>query len=274
MFKEKVIVITGAAGGIGSATASLFARKGATLVLTDIRVNALEEQKKEFEEINAEPLIVQHDVTDPQSWNSLLDRVKQKYGRIDILINNAGIVEPGLADELPFEKVKQQVSVNLMGTINGCREVLGLMKKQNSGKIVNVASLGGIIPMPGEAVYCATKYAIRGYTFSLNAELKNTPISVSAVCPDSVDTPQLAHELQYDEAVLSFIGSPLKPEKVARGILKAARKNKPEILIPTGMGVLCRIMLAFPAIFFLILPLLKKIGASTIQDKRKTASKM
>lgn len=274
MFKEKVTIITGAAGGIGSAAAHLFAKHGAILVLTDIRREQLEELGEVLKDSGTETMVIGHDVTDPESWKSLMEKVRQKYGKIDILINNAGVIQPGATEKIALEKVHHQVSVNFLGTVHGCRAALSIMKEQNFGKIVNIASLGGIVPMPGEAVYSATKSAIRGYSLSLYAELHKSPVGIAVVCPDSVDTPQLDYELLYDEAVLSFIGEPLKPEKVAKGILKAVRKKKVEILIPSGMGVFCRIGMAFPRFYFFLLPLLKKIGSSTIKKRREKKEKM
>lgn len=273
MLKEKVMIITGAAGGIGSATAHLFAKQGAVLVLTDIRREELEELGKDLKDSGAKTMVVEHDVTNPESWQSLMEKVKQEYGKLDILFNNAGVVQPGTAEKIAFDKIQQQVSVNFLGTIHGCRAALRIMKEQNFGKIINMASLGGIVPMPGEAVYSATKYAIRGYSLSLHAELHNSPIGITVVCPDSVDTPQHDYELLFDETELSFIGKPLKPEKVAKGILKAARKKKPEILVPSGMGVFYRIGMAFPRLFFFLLPILEKIGRSTIKKRREEKRK-
>lgn len=269
MLKEKVTIITGAAGGIGSATAHLFARNGAILVLTDIRNDELKKLRDDLSDIEAETLLVKHDVSNSESWQSLVEKVREKYGRIDILLNIAGVIQPGAAESVSLDEIQHQVSVNVLGTIFGCRAVLGIMKEQSFGKIVNIASLGGIVPMPGEAIYSSTKYAIRGYSLSLHAELHNSPIDVAVVCPDSVDTPQLDYELLHDEAVLSFIGEPLKPEKVAKGILKAVRKKKPEVLIPSGMGLISRIGMAFPRLYFFLLPLLVKIGSSTIKKRRE-----
>jgi 3-oxoacyl-[acyl-carrier protein] reductase len=269
MLKERVTIITGAAGGIGSAVAHLFAQHGAILILTDIRNKELQELTGTLKESEAEVLAVEHDIREPESWKSLVEKVRKKYGRIDILINNAGVIQPGTAEKISLDELHHQVSVNFLGTMNGCRAVLPTMKTQGSGKIVNVASLGGIVPMPGEAVYSATKFAIRGYSLSLHAELHNSPVGIAVVCPDSVDTPQLDYELQYDEAVLSFIGDPLKPEKVAKGIHKAVRTKKPEVLVPSGMGFLCRIGMVFPRLYFFLLPLLERIGSSTIKKRRK-----
>lgn len=269
MLKEKVIIITGAAGGIGSATAHLFAQRGAILILTDIHREKLKELGEALKDSGTKTMTVEHDVSDSESWESLVERVRQEFGKIDVLINNAGVIQPGPAEEIKLDEVEHQVSVNLLGTIYGCRAALRVMKEQNFGKIVNVASLGGIVPMPGEAVYSATKYAIRGYSLSLKAELHKSPLEIAVVCPDSVDTPQLDYELLHDEAVLSFIGEPLKPEKVTKGILKAVNKKKPEILIPTGMGIFCRIGMSFPRLFFFVLPMLEKIGISTIKKRRE-----
>jgi 3-oxoacyl-[acyl-carrier protein] reductase len=269
MLKGKITIITGAAGGIGSATARLLAQHGAVLVLTDIRSKELQKLSETIKASGAEVLDIEHYIREPESWMSLVEKVRKKYGRIDILINNAGVIQPGEVEKISLDELHHQVSVNFLGTMNGCRAVLPTMKEQGSGKIVNVASLGGIVPMPGEAVYSATKFAIRGFSLSLYAELYHSPVGITVVCPDSVDTPQLDYELQYDEAVLSFIGDPMKPEKVAKRILKAARTKKPEVLVPSGMGIFCRIGMAFPKLYFSLLPLLEKIGGRTIKKRRK-----
>lgn len=269
MLKNKIVIITGAAGGIGSATVRLFLQQGANVVLTDIRMEKLVEAEQTFHPAEGKTLIFQHDVSDPNSWQALLERVLAKFGRCDILINNAGVVQPGAVEDLGLEEINRQVSVNLLGIMYGCRAALKIMKAQGYGKIINIASLGGIVPMPGEAVYCATKYAVRGYTFSLQAELLNCPVQACVVCPDSVETPQHEYELQYDEAFLAFVDRPLKPEAVAQAILKAVKTNKPEILIPSGMGILSRMAMAFPQIYFFILPVLKKIGMRGISRRRR-----
>lgn len=267
--RDLVVIVTGAAGGIGRAVARLFAHNGAILVLTDIHRQGLESLEESLQAEGHRVMAVVHDVSDPGSWQALVDRVMETFGRVDVLINNAGVVQPGPAEDLPLDKVLQQVSVNLLGTIHGCQAALRVMKAQGFGKIVNLASLGGIVPMPGEAVYCATKNAIRGYTFSVYAELLDSPVGITAVCPDSVETPQLDYELLHDEALLSFIGEPLKTEQAARGILKAVLRDSPEILIPSGMGIAARTGMAFPRIFFILCPWLKRIGRATMKKRRE-----
>lgn len=267
--EDLVVIVTGAAGGIGRAVARLFASSGAFLVLTDIHRRGLESLGNSLRAEGHRVMTVVHDVSDPGSWQALVDRVMETFGRLDVLINNAGVVQPGLAEDLPLDKVHQQVSVNLLGTIHGCQAALRVMKAQGFGKIVNVASLGGIVPMPGEAVYCATKNAIRGYTFSVYAELLDSPVGITAVCPDSVETPQLDYELLHDEALLSFIGEPLEAGQVARGMLKAVLRDSPEMLIPRGMGIAARTGMAFPRIFFILCPWLKRIGRAAMRKRRE-----
>jgi len=267
--EDLVVIVTGAAGGIGRAVARLFASSGAFLVLTDIHRRGLESLGNSLRTEGHRVMTVVHDVSDPGSWQALVDRVMETFGRVDVLINNAGVVQPGLAEDLPLDKVHQQVSVNLLGTIHGCQAALRVMKAQGFGQIVNVASLGGIVPMPGEAVYCATKNAIRGYTFSVYAELLDSPVGITAVCPDSVETPQLDYELLHDEALLSFIGEPLEAGQVARGILKAVLRDSPEVLIPRGMGIAARTGMAFPRIFFILCPWLKRIGGAAMRKRRE-----
>lgn len=269
MFEGKVVIITGAAGGIGTAIAHQFAQKGAVLVLTDIQKDGLTALRKNLQDYGIHIHLYRHDVSSPQSWNEVIQSVVKKHGKIDILINNAGVVQPGAADKISIKKINQQVSVNLLGTIYGCRAVLQVMKKQNQGHIVNVASLGGIVPMPGEAVYCATKYAIRGYSLSLYSELKDTPVGISVICPDSVDTPQLDYEMQFDESSLSFLSVPLEPEVVARAVPRAIEKRKPEVLVPSFTGVLTRMGMGIPQIFFLLIPRLQKMGAKNRVKRQK-----
>ncbi len=269
MFEGKVVIITGAAGGIGTAIAHQFAQRDAVLVLTDIHMDGLTALRKNLEEYGVDMHLYKHDVSSPESWDKLIKSVLRKHDKIDILINNAGVVQPGAADKISIRKINQQVSVNFLGMIYGCRAVLPIMRKQNQGHIVNVASLGGIVPMPGEAVYCATKYAIRGYSLSLYSELKDTPIGISVICPDSVETPQLDYEMQFDESSLSFLSVPLEPEVVARAIPKAIKKRRSEVLVPAFTGVLIRMGMGIPQIFFLLFPRLQKMGTKNRVNRQK-----
>jgi NAD(P)-dependent dehydrogenase (short-subunit alcohol dehydrogenase family) len=263
----RVALITGAAGGIGRATARHFAGRGARVVLTARDPSKL--QDVDLGTGAAGALRLRLDVADSAAWEEVVDRVVRECGRLDVLVNVAGIVQPALADALSLADLERHVAVNLLGTIHGCRAALRPMRAQGSGRIVNVASLGGIMPLPGEAAYCATKYGVRGYTFALHAELRGTGIGACVVSPDSTDTPQLDHELVHDEARMSFVDAPLQPEAVARAIAAATRTRRPEILVPGAMGLLARIAMAFPGLVSLLLPFLLRSGARRMARERR-----
>ena len=252
----RVVVITGAAGGIGAEAARLFDRRGGTVVATDVDEGALGRAG-----LPERALRLQLDVRDAHGWRRTVERVLAAFGRLDVLVNNAGIVEPGRAEEIATEAIERQLAVNLHGTILGCREVLRVMRPRRSGRIVNVASMGGIVPMPFEAVYCATKYGVRGYTFALRAELRGSGVTACVVSPDSVDTGQLRHELEYDAAALSFADAPLPAGRVARAILRAATSRRAELLVPPVRGALARAAMAAPGLVLALIPSLARAGA-------------
>ena len=271
MLENKVIIITGAGGGIGKETVKKLNNQSAKVVLADINLQAVEKVSEELKLSENNSLVIKHDVSNPDSWNETLSKVLEKFGRIDILINNAGIVEPGFAEEISIDKIKQQIHVNFLGTVLGCRTVIPQMKARRYGQIINIASLGGIVPMPGEAVYSGTKYAIRGFSLSLRAELQGTGIVVSVICPDSVETPQLEYEATFEEAVLSFVNQPLKPQKIAATVLKVIKKPKPEILVPGISGFFLQVVMSVPTLFFKVYPIVKKIGARGRQKRLRSS---
>ncbi len=263
--RDQVVLVTGAAGGIGTAAACLLARHGARLVLADVDGAALARVQLPAGSV---ALRAELDVSSPASWTRVLREVLERHGRIDGLVNVAGVVEPGRADALPVEQLERQVAVNLVGTMLGCRAVIPLMRARRMGAIVNVASLGGIVPMPGEAVYCATKHGVRGYSFSLRAELHHSGVDVSVVCPDSVQTAQLEHELDSGEAPLSFLGHAMSPDVVAAAILHALRRRNPEVLVPAVMGLIARMVMAFPGLALRLLPWIERRGRANMEKQR------
>jgi short-subunit dehydrogenase len=265
-----VVLVTGAARGIGAAAAREFAARGAHVVVT----------AREVERARALGLApgtggsvecLALDVTDAAGWRRVAAHVRRRFGRLDVLVNNAGVVEPGRTDEQGADAVRRQIDVNLVGTIQGCRAALPLMRAGGRGRIVNVGSMGGIVPMPFEAVYCATKYGVRGYSLALREELRGTGVSVTVVSCDSVDTGILEAELQHDEASLSFVGKPLAPAEVARAIVRAAERGPAEVMVPGATGVLARLLMLFPALLLALLPFLRRIGSRNMQRRRIAA---
>lgn len=265
----KVALVTGGYGGVGAAVARRLARAGAAVALTGRNQAALAAVDLGAGEGRALRLLL--DVRDPAAWEAAVRRVLAERGRLDVLVNNAGVIAPGALESLPADEVERQIRVNLLGTAFGCRAVIPAMRGGGGGAIVNVASLGGIVPMPFEAVYCATKYALRGLSFALHAELAASGIRVSAVSPDSVETRQLLQELEHDEASLSFASPAMAPEAVAEAVLRAIRTGRPEILVPAVSGFLARLVAAFPGLVLRLLPFLRRAGARRMAERRRAA---
>jgi hypothetical protein len=266
--RAPAVLISGAAGGIGSAAVREFSSRGFTVVVT-----ARDEDRARSVTAalgrSAHAFAIGLDVTDPASWAAAVERVRSVCGGIDVLVNNAGVLHPGRAEDLSLEAVRRQVDVNLLGVIHGCRAVIPVMRGQLRGRIVNVASLGGMVPMPHEAVYCATKHAVRGYSLSLREELRGSGVAVSLVSCGSVATAQLATELVSEGTWLSFVDPPLAAAEVARAIVAASTGARAEVLVPGASGVLSRGLMAWPEAMFALMPLLRRIGTRNMARMRQ-----
>jgi NADP-dependent 3-hydroxy acid dehydrogenase YdfG len=261
------VLVTGAAGGIGSAVVRELAARGRTVVVT---ARDLARAQAIAAGVGGAPraFALALDVTDPASWEGAVRAARELCGGVEVLVNNAGVVEPGRAEDLPLESVRRQVDVNLLGVVHGCRAVLADMRARGRGRIVNVASLGGIVPMPHEAVYCAAKYAVRGYSLALREELRGSGVAVSVVSCGSVATAQLAVELESDGAWLSFVDPPLAPAVVARAIAGAAEAGPAEVLVPGASGLLSRALMAWPSAMLALMPLLRRVGTRNMARLR------
>lgn len=183
-FQDKVVVITGAASGIGRATAGAFAQRGA-------RVHLVDKDEKVNEAAGA--LIrpgIPHvaDVTDVKAMERLAEEIWAAEGRVDILHNNAGVCLGGPFQELGIEDMRWLIDINLWGVIHGVHAFLPFMLEQGWGHIVNTASMAGIVPFPMVAAYCASKYAVVGFSEALSAELGGRDIHVTVFCPGMVAT--------------------------------------------------------------------------------------
>jgi NAD(P)-dependent dehydrogenase (short-subunit alcohol dehydrogenase family) len=261
----KVVLVTGGAGGIGQAVARALAGAGARVVLAGRSEAAL--RAVDLGEGLAPAALVSLDVRDPEAWDRAIAAVVRDLGALDVLVHNAGIVDPGPLETIPPDRLRALLETNLLGAMLGCRAALPALRDRR-GAIVHVASLGGIVPMPFEAAYAASKAGLRQFALSLRAELARTGVTVSLVTPDSVDTAQLQAELLHDEASLSFASAPLRPDAVGRAVLTALRTGAPEVLVPAGGGLAARIAAAFPRLLLWLLPLLRRSGAKRMARMR------
>jgi len=251
-FKNKVVVITGASSGIGEAAAKQFAKKGANIVLVARRKDRLEEVEKKLSKYSIKILVQVCDVSDKEQVKQMSEKVIDVFSRIDILVNNAGFVIYGKVEELSIEDIESQMQTNYFGMINCTKYFLPHFLKQNSGHMVNVASVGGSFGVPGIASYCATKFAMLGFSEGLHHELHGTNVGITVVSPIMVRTSLFDHP-SFKNFTKHATGISLSSETVANAIIKAANSSRLEIVVPSVVRIGIWLKQTFP---FLINPII------------------
>ncbi|MHA1301051.1 MAG: SDR family NAD(P)-dependent oxidoreductase [Candidatus Helarchaeota archaeon] len=195
--KDKVVLLTGAASGIGRSTALLFAKEGAIQILADVNNDGgnetIELIKKEVQ--NAQVEYIHLDVSDEGEVNLAIQNILKIYGRLDILVNNAGVVRVGLPEEFTEADYDLLINVNLKGTFFCCKHVIPHFKKEKRGIIVNLASVAGHIGQVNHANYCSTKAGVIGMTKALALDLAPYNVRVNSVSPGATDTPMLRSDV-------------------------------------------------------------------------------
>ena len=187
--KNNVIIITGASSGIGKATAKLLAKKGAKVVLTARSTDKLNSLKKEIEDSRGEAYVVTADVTDKKAFETVVTKTLEKYGTINSLINNAGLMPLSFVEKLKTDEWNTMVDVNIKGVLNGVSAVLPTLIKNKGGNIISISSMAANRYFPGGAVYCATKSAVKMFSEGLRQELApKYGINVTSIEPGAVDT--------------------------------------------------------------------------------------
>jgi len=212
------------------------------------------------------------DVTKRADWEKVIQATLERWSRIDVLMNIAGVIRPGYIHETDFEMIDYHIDINLKGTIYGTKLVSEQVVKQKSGHIINIASLAGISPVSGLNLYSTSKFGVRGFTLSIANELKEHNVTVTVVCPDLVDTPMLTLQLDYPEAALSFSGSrQLTAEEIGQLILeKGLKKRKLEIVHPTSRGLTAKLASFQPKLADL---LLKKLAEKGLKRQKELKDK-
>jgi len=187
--KNKVAVITGAAQGIGKTIALLLAKKGASLVLCDINLEMTKETGKEIEEKGGRCLPLKSDVSNFQDAEEVIKKSVEHFGSVDILVNNAGITRDNILLKMKEEQWDQVMAVNLKGTFNFTKASIRVMLRKKSGKIINIASITGLMGNAGQANYSASKAGIIGFTKAVAREYADRGITVNAIAPGFIATP-------------------------------------------------------------------------------------
>ncbi len=238
-FKDQVVIITGASSGIGRAAALEFAKQGAKIVLVSRSVEKLNAVADEIREINKNVLVAPADVSSSEQVGAMVNEVLAKYGRIDIVFNNAGSSYVGrIEDESFIEDVKKMMEVDYYGTIYVTKEVLPVMKNQGSGHIMNMSSVVGRKAFPHFGGYSSAMHAISAFTDSLRQELAGTGINVSIIHPALTQTPLLDHVKQEDMPPPFRAMTPISVESVAKAVINGVYYNQARIIVPFQPRVL------------------------------------
>jgi NAD(P)-dependent dehydrogenase (short-subunit alcohol dehydrogenase family) len=241
---RRVAIITGAAAGIGEASARLFAREGARLALVDLDRESLEKLASELETSGAFVLSMAGDVSNAAVCGSIIERVRDTLGRLDILFNNAGIVLGGSLVECTEADWQRTMDVNLKSMYLLCREAVPVMLRQGSGSIINMSSVAGPTGVANRGAYSVSKAGVIGLTKSLATDFVKEGIRVNCICPGTVDTPSLreriARAADPEEARKAFIArQPMgrlgRPEEIAAFALYLASDDSKYM---TGQAIL------------------------------------
>ncbi|MBI4056091.1 MAG: SDR family oxidoreductase [Elusimicrobia bacterium] len=259
---SRTFVVTGCASGIGRHVANALVLQGQRMLAADINLKALEENARVQGWPGDRVLLQELDVRDSESWEEALQSAVSQFGGIDVLMNIAGYLEPGWAHEMKSEDVDRHFDINAKGVIFGTQAAARIMIPQKRGHIINMGSMSALAPIPGLALYSASKYAVRAFSLAVAQELRPYGIYVTVVCPDAVSTPMLELQKRYKQAALTFSGPRiLSVEDVGQLILGPVLSRKPlEIFLPKSRGWLARVADLFPQLGFLLGPAFQKKG--------------
>ncbi|MGH9921248.1 MAG: SDR family NAD(P)-dependent oxidoreductase [Nitrososphaerales archaeon] len=231
-FKDKVVVVTGASSGIGEQACVDFAKQGAKVVLVARSNEKIENiANKINEDYHTQALAAACDVSKKHQVLSMSKQVLDEFGHVDILVNNAGFAIFGNVKDLTIEELEDQLATNLLGTIYCTKAFLPSMLSRRTGHIVNVASVAGSIGIPGMAAYCASKFAMLGFSQSLYHELSGTGVGVTVVSPITVKTNFFDHQ-SFRKVRPNYTPAALSAQYVSKAILRAANSRRMEIIVP------------------------------------------
>ena len=260
-FENAVAIVTGGAMGLGEALCEELGRRGATVVVADIDGDAARQIAGRLEESGAPAVAVRVDVADEAEVAQLIERTVAEFGRIDYMINNAGIAIGGDSRDLSMQQWRRVLDVDLLGVVYGTLHAYQVMAGQGHGHIVNVSSLSGLVPQPGNSAYCTSKHGIVGLSLSLRGEGADLGVKVSAACPGDMktniyDNMVVVNMPREQVATLSrrthYLMPQMSAQAAARAILRGVRRNRPLIVFPTAVQVIWHLYRRFPGLFYRI----------------------
>ena len=254
--KDRIAVVTGAASGIGRATAIALADAGMNLALVDINQKGLAETQRELERRKQRSSMHVVDVSKLDQMQELVRAVEREHGGVNVLVNNAGVSVAASFEEQSLEDFEWLMGINFWGVVYGCKLFLPLLLRAEEGHIVNLSSVFGFVGVPLNSSYCASKFAVRGLSETLRAELAQTKVGVTSVHPGGVATNIVADGRFYEPAGMSGLREQtvrafermLPPEKAAACIVKGIKRNSARVLITREAYLIDAVKRAFPVI--------------------------
>lgn len=272
MKDPRVVMLTGAAGGIGNALAAELVRCGDFLMATDVDLEALTRAAESSGWLSSNVRLGQLDVRDAQAWQQAVQDVVHTWGRLDVMLNVAGFLHPGWIHEIDPIEIDRHIDINTKGVIHGTQVAARHMVERGEGAIVNIASMAALAPIPGISLYSASKFAVRAFTLAVAEELRPHGVHVSVVCPDAVQTAMLDKQIDFPEAALTFSGPrALTAEEVATAVLdRALARKQVEVIIPRHRGWLAKLSNLWPRLAQALMPRLSKSGAQRQEIAKKS----
>lgn len=231
LFEGKAALITGASSGIGRVTALALAHRGAQLALVARRADRIEELAREISARGGVAEAFPGDVTEPGTMDTVIAGCVSRYGRLDVLINNAGSGIFATVEQTTEEDLDRMLAVNLKGTFYGIKAALPVMRRQGSGHIINVASTAGRRGSPYVGAYCASKFAVVGLTESLRVELLGSGIHVTLVCPGATRTEFFHAARRKTQHHKGLVGPIEAPDRVAGRIVSVIQRPRADVIV-------------------------------------------
>lgn len=250
-FKNKSVIITGAGTGVGKALSLELASRGAIVYVTALTEKEAQNVANQIVSTGQKAIGVKVDVSINDDLQSIIDRVIAEQGKLDLIINNAGVAYVGEFYDMEESFISKLIAINLTAVIVGSLYAYRQMKKQGFGQILNISSMGGYVPAATMAVYAGTKHGVLGFTNTLGTEAKDFGIRVNAACLGNVQSEMLSKAEDIHEGAEAFgaaLPKPYPTEKAARKIIDSLAKNKRIIFTPFYASVVWRLARLFPSL--------------------------
>jgi short-subunit dehydrogenase len=272
IFNDKTVIVTGGSEGVGAAAARLFADAGANLMLVARNRKNLEAIAAELRD-RTRVEIFPMDVSDADSCVDLFKKTLFEFGRIDVLVNNAGYHARGYVESVTADELARTIDVNLRAPIVLMRLALPHIRDAGGGAIINVASLAGRTPVPGSAAYSASKFGLRAFTFALAEEIRDADIKLAVVSPGPISTQFILADI--DKTSDLTVSQPMSTaEEVAQAILDLCGNKQRELVMPAMSGILTTVTYLMPWLGRTLRPMLERKGARVKKELKAKARAM